>query len=277
MSNKYTYAKELFIDNLASFNFINLDKSKITYHRIISALSKPLKLILFYGKPGSGKTFILTKVENDLKKQDKKIIFFPQPFYSEKEFFSTLFYEINKEEKEILSYESFLKNYKELLVVSEEEAKKEPFLIMLDEAQLYPQILIEKIRLLADTKLFRFLFTVHKTSVGEEDVLAQEHFTTRIWESIELVESTQSEVITYIEKKLDSLSDKLGNNFFVKKDYDFIYKLTKGNLRTVNLLLYKAFEIYEFYEQEKSSEFANANINEKVLTMSAISQRLINA
>lgn len=276
MSNKYTYAKELFIDNLASFNFINLDKSKITYHRIISALSKPLKLILFYGKPGSGKTFILTKVENDLKKQNKKIIFFPQPFYSEKEFFTSLFYEITQEEEQIDSYEVFLKKYK-CILSNEIECKQNPYLIMLDEAQLYPQILIEKIRLLADTKLFRFLFTVHKTNIGEEDVLAQEHFTTRIWESIELVESTYNEVITYIEKKLDSLKDKLGNNFFSKKDYDFIYKLTKGNLRTVNLLLYKAFEIYEFYEQEKSSEFANNNINEKVLTMSAISQRLIDA
>lgn len=274
--NKYTLAKELFIDNLESLRFINLDKSKIAYHKIITSLEKPLKLVLFYGKPGCGKTFLLHKIEKDLKEKNKKIIFLEQPFYSESGFYTELHKKIFNEYIEIEKYEDFLKIFKEKVTQTPEELKYDGYMVMLDEAQMYPNILIEKIRLLSDTRMFKFLFTVHKT-IADEDILAQEHFTTRIWESIELSESSEDEIKTYIDKKLETLKNGLDKGFFNSKNYKFIYQITKGNLRTVNMLLYKAFEIYEFYEQERFSEFNNPKINEKVLEMAAIDKGLLHA
>ncbi|ULO01839.1 ATP-binding protein (AAA domain) [Campylobacter sp. RM5004] len=274
--NKYTLAKELFIDNLESLRFINLDKSKIAYHKIITSLEKPLKLVLFYGKPGCGKTFLLHKIEKDLKEKNKKIILLEQPFYSESGFYTELHKKIFNEYIEIEKYEDFLNIFKSKITQTPEELKYDGYMIMLDEAQMYPNILLEKIRLLSDTRMFKFLFTVHKT-IADEDILAQEHFTTRIWESIELSESSEDEIKTYIDKKLETLKNGLDKGFFNSKNYKFIYQITKGNLRTVNMLLYKAFEIYEFYEQERFSEFNNPRINEKVLEMAAIDKGLLHA
>ncbi|MBT0880121.1 MULTISPECIES: ATP-binding protein [unclassified Campylobacter] len=274
--NKYTLAKELFIDNLESLRFINLDKSKIAYHKIITSLEKPLKLVLFYGKPGCGKTFLLNKIEKDLKEKNKKIILLEQPFYSESGFYTELHRKIFNEYVEIEKYEDFLRIFKDKVTQTPEELKYDGYMVMLDEAQMYPNILIEKIRLLSDTRMFKFLFTVHKT-IADEDILAQEHFTTRIWESIELSESSEDEIKTYINKKLETLKNGLDKGFFSNKNYKFIYSVTKGNLRTVNMLLYKAFEIYEFYEQERFSEFSNPKINEKVLEMAALDKGLLNA
>lgn len=274
--NKYTLAKELFIDNLESLRFINLDKSKIAYHKIITSLEKPLKLILFYGKPGCGKTFLLNKIEKDLKEKNKKIILLEQPFYSESGFYTELHKKIFNEYVEIEKYEDFLNIFKSKITQTPEELKYDGYMVMLDEAQMYPNILIEKIRLLSDTRMFKFLFTVHKT-IADEDILAQEHFTTRIWESIELSESSEDEIKTYIDKKLETLKNGLDKGFFNSKNYKFIYSVTKGNLRTVNMLLYKAFEIYEFYEQERFSEFNNPKINEKVLEMAALDKGLLDA
>ena len=84
MGNKYTTLKNIFIDVAGENNYINLDKSIIAYKKILDLLQKPAKLILFCGKPGCGKTFLLKKIVSDLKDRDD-IIFFPYPFFNETE------------------------------------------------------------------------------------------------------------------------------------------------------------------------------------------------
>lgn len=67
MGNKYTTLKNIFIDVAGENNYINLDKSIIAYKKILDLLQKPAKLILFCGKPGCGKTFLLKKSSAILK------------------------------------------------------------------------------------------------------------------------------------------------------------------------------------------------------------------
>lgn len=92
-------------------------------------------------------------------------------------------------------------NYNEFLSVMSKyiTSKDQAITVLIDEAQLYPVELIEKIRLMADSRLFKFLFTVHKTE--KEDVLAKDYFKTRIWETIEIDNASLEEIKTYIEKK----------------------------------------------------------------------------
>ena len=275
MSNEniYTHIKDVFIDEDESLNFVNLDNSISCYNKIVLALKKPLKLILFYGKPGSGKTFLLNKITNDLK-EDKSLIFFPHPFFSEATFIEALCEQIyGKKLEDINNFESFIKFYSKDFS-SKDEILKNQMTVILDEAQLYPTELIEKIRLMADTRMFKFLFTIHKTE--NEDVLAKDYFQTRIWESIELSSADVGEIIIYLQRKLSQKNyDKYLK--FDKKDYECAYSFCGGNLRTLNKIMYKFYEICEYYEQNQPSKLNTDKANIMILTMAALDAGLINA
>ena len=275
MSNEniYTHIKDVFIDEDESLNFVNLDNSISCYNKIVLALKKPLKLILFYGKPGSGKTFLLNKIANDLK-EDKSLIFFPHPFFSEATFIEALCEQIyEKKLEDINNFESFIKFYSKDFS-SKDEILKNQMTVILDEAQLYPTELIEKIRLMADTRMFKFLFTIHKTE--NEDILAKDYFQTRIWESIELSSADVNEIIIYLQRKLSQKNyDKYLK--FEKKDYECAYSFCGGNLRTLNKSMYKFYEICEYYEQYQPSKLSGDKANTMILTMAALDAGLIDA
>ncbi len=275
MSNEniYTHIKDVFIDEDESLNFVNLDNSISCYNKIVLALKKPLKLILFYGKPGSGKTFLLNKIANDLK-EDKSLIFFPHPFFSEATFIEALGEQIyGKKLEDINNFEGFIKFYSKDFS-SKDEILKNQMTVILDEAQLYPTELIEKIRLMADTRMFKFLFTIHKTE--NEDILAKDYFQTRIWESIELSSANVNEIIIYLQRKLSQKNyDKYLK--FDKKDYECAYSFCGGNLRTLNKIMYKFYEICEYYEQYQPSKLSGDKANIMILTMAALDAGLIDA
>ena len=275
MSNEniYTHIKDVFIDEDESLNFVNLDNSISCYNKIVLALKKPLKLILFYGKPGSGKTFLLNKIANDLK-EDKSLIFFPHPFFSEATFIEALCEQIyGKKFEDINNFESFIKFYSKDFS-SKDEILKNQMTVILDEAQLYPTELIEKIRLMADTRMFKFLFTIHKTE--NEDILAKDYFQTRIWESIELSSADVNEIIIYLQRKLSQKNyDKYLK--FEKKDYECAYSFCGGNLRTLNKIMYKFYEICEYYEHYQPSKLSGDKANTMILTMAALDAGLIDA
>ncbi len=268
--SSYTVAKEIFSD-IYDDDYVNLDSSVIAYEKLLEVLDKPIKLALLYGKPGTGKTFLLKKIYRDLSKK-KSIIFVPTPFFEENEFIKFLYENSFKEEcPNINTFDEFFKVLKE-----KSNEKFYPISVFVDEAQMYPPQIVEKIRLLADTRKYKFVFTVHKTK-EQEDVFAKDYFKTRIWESVELKNISYDEFKLYIEKKF------LYHNMFEfvgklsKKQYKMIYEFSEGNLRETNKILFKLFEICEYYDIAEPSKINPQAINQKFIEMTAISLGYIDA
>jgi len=269
MNSPYSHLKTIFVDG-EIFDYVNLDRSAITYDKLVQTIDKPLKLILFYGRPGTGKTFLLQKIYNDMRGK-KKIIFLPRPFFDEKSFIKVLFEQtFNEASPSFEHYDEFLSVVSKRIL-----SKEEAVTVLIDEAQLYPNELIEKIRLMADSRLFKFLFTVHKTE--KEDILAKDYFQTRIWETVEIDNASLSEIKTYIEKKLLYHNRFEFLNLFKEKHYKLILELTHGNLRTINKLMFKLFEILEYYDTNKPSLVKSNALHVKYLQMAGISLGMIHA
>lgn len=261
-------SKDVFLDTVNAKDYIQLDRVSTIYQSLKDSVNKPLKMILLYGKPGTGKSMFLTKLYNDLS-STKTVYLYQTPILDDSEFFKRLAQDLLN-----VKYQGEL-NFTQFMKIIESNMISETPIVLLDEAQLYSNSLMEKIRLLSDTRKVKFVVTLHKTE--KEDLIAKEHFQTRIWENIELGNASTAELKTYIQKKLMKSNCFDTANMFHHKSVNLIHKLTNGNYRETNKLLYTLFDIYSYYAESNPSKINTNKVSNKILEMSAIHTGLINA
>jgi Cdc6-like AAA superfamily ATPase len=225
-------------------------------------------MILLYGKPGTGKSMFLAKLYDELS-SSQNIYLYSTPILDEEEFFKILAKDIFKKE---IHYKLNFNNFVDMLNSYDINEKNAP-IVLLDEAQLYSSKQMEHIRLLSDTRKIKFVVTLHKTE--KEDIIAKEHFQTRIWESIELVNASSAELKIYIQKKLMKANLFETANMFQNNNISLIHKITKGNYRDTNKLLYTLFDIYHWYAKNDPSKINISKISNKIIEMSAIHTGLV--
>ena len=229
----YKGAQAPFLDVVNTDEYIQLDKISTIYESLKETLEKPLKMVLLFGKPGTGKSMMLNRLHNELKDKLLTAIYYT-PLVDEREFLKSL-------ARDILSFKpANTFSFPELIELLENKEFETTPIVFLDEAQLYPDALLEKIRLISDTRKVKFVVTLHKTD--KEDLIAKEHFQTRIWQTVELHNASKQELLVYIQKKLlkHSLFDLA--NQFQKKQVNTIHKFTQGNYRDTNKLLFARSE-----------------------------------
>jgi type II secretory pathway predicted ATPase ExeA len=267
-SSIYSNSKDVFLDTVNAKDYVQLDRVSTIYQSLKNSVKKPLKMILLYGKPGTGKSMFLTKLYQDLSKT-QEIHFYESPIVDESEFYRVLAHDLYgfNEDKEL--------NFTQMMKIIQKKDSEEAPLILLDEAQLYSDALMEKIRLLSDTRKVKFVIALHKTQT--EDLIAKEHFQTRIWESIELKNASLAEIKIYIQKKLMKANCFDTANMFQNNSIKLIYNLTNGNYRDTNKLLYSVFEIYDHYYNQDMSKISMDKVSNKIIEMSAIHTGLIDA
>jgi len=263
MSNRFERLKNIFIDSIDKDNYVELASATFNYKVLASSLDKPLKMILLYGKPGTGKSMLLNKLYHNLKKS-REIHYFEAPILSEKEFLLRIY--------EALSLENppanMRVNFDGLLRFCQKLKGKREIVFLLDECQLYSEALMEKIRLLSDTRVIKFIITLHKTD--DEDVIAKEHFKTRIWEVVEMSNADEYDLERYIQKKMIKKGFSDIANLIKQKDIHYIHFHSKGNFRETNKYLYTIFDIYEYYDFNEPRKISEKRISKKILEMAAL-------
>jgi hypothetical protein len=194
------------------------------------------------------------------------------PILDESEFVKTMAKDLlNIPFESAINFTQFMRE----LENKKENKNNEIPIILLDEAQLYSNALLEKIRLLSDTRTVKFVMALHKTQ--QEDLIAKEHFQTRIWETIELTNASINELNIYITKKLLQYGYLYTFSMFDVKVVTNIHSITKGNYRDTNKLLYTVFDIYDYYNKTDPSKISNNKISKEIIEMAAIHTGLINA
>jgi len=270
MKSRYAAAKNVFLDSIDIDDYIELDSSVIAYQQLEHSIEKPLKMILLFGRPGTGKSILLNRIHEKLKHQ-KEIYYFDTPAANEKEFFYKLFKVLTK--KKLPNNTEV--NFSALIEFCQNLRGKREIVILLDEAQMYSPEMMEKIRLLSDTRAIKFVVSLHKTE--DEDLIAKEHFQSRIWEVIELRNATDKDQTSYIHKKLLKKNLFEIANSIKDRDMKLIHKFTKGNYRECNKLMFTIFEICEYYDENEPSKINYSQIPKKIIEMSALKLGYIHA
>lgn len=236
------------------FNSIEASFVKTNIIKIINAKKTPLIFLL--GVPGVGKTYMLHMIKNELKDK-KKILFSDEPFSTPESFLHFLL------QGEEFDSDASLSELKEKAI---DTFKSKDNLIMLDEAQLIEEKVLEFIRILSDSGYFYFLISMHE----EEGrvLLSKKHFASRDMHKVTLGILKKNEILRYIQFELvkEKLTELAG--LFTNKQAKQLEKLAKGNFRLLKQLLKHSFLIMDYAYKQKHVRYTRPT--RCVITMAAI-------
>ncbi len=254
--SKLEKASELFETSFDVSQYFESLSSEITKKLLIEGiLDEKVPLVFLLGESGVGKTYMLNVVMATMEEKD--FLFASEPFSTPESFLQFLLKDYG--------YEKSM-NLTELKEMAVDIYKYNKTVVMIDEAQLLSETVLEFIRILSDTNSFTFILSMHKKE-GEE-LLQKQHFLSRNHRVVNLEKLADNEVLKYITSKL------LQNNFgelaemFTQKQVGYIQKFSNGNFRNIKQILKHSFLIMDYATKNNHTKYATPT--KCVITMAAI-------
>jgi len=239
--------KELFRDKIDINLYVPL--SQKTEIDLTYGIYEKEKMILIFGEAGNGKSFLMRKIYENLKLKNNefKLYFISNPF----------------EEEEALD---------KLFLLGNNNRHK---VVFIDEAQTLSDEKIEKLRMLADNHPYSIILATHEKEAKK--IFAKKHFQTRINYFVNLKPLKLDKIELFINSKLIQNEFHEIASLFKKSNYKLIYKYTKGNLREINRLMYKTFDIIDYFYNKYPHKVSNNKLDNKYIEMAYMDLKGIDA
>ena len=239
-------ARELFRDVVELELYVPIPSQEKVKIDLLSAIRQRDKIILLTGEAGSGKSMILKKIYEELK--DQEIIFFISNPYSE-----------------IKSILNLLKKVK----------PKNHQIFLIDEAQLLSSEEWENLRIYADRGNVTLVFATHDTNVDQ--LLRKKHFKSRINYIIPTVRISREETENLILTKLTRFGLHEIAAMFTSSNFRKIYKYSKGSIRMVNQLMFKLFDVLDYFYTKSPSKVNLKKLSNKYIEIAIMDLKEYNA
>lgn len=229
-------AKEVFRDVVDLKFYVPLSAVEKTKKDLLNALEQKEKMIFVTGEAGSGKSMILKSVYNQLKDQNN-VFYISNPYL-----------EINS-----------------ILSILKQLSLNDYQIFLIDEAQLLSEDTFENLRIYADKGNITIVFATHDTDIRK--LMQKKHFQTRINYILKVNKANRDELENFIKTKLLKANLIDVAEMLKKKNYNLIYKYTKGSLRATNQLMFKLFDILEYFYNKNPDKVNLDNLSNKYIEM----------
>jgi len=257
-------AKEFFKDTVDPSFYFDSISSEIARTNLKNAIGDAtVPLIFILGESGVGKSHMMRVMYQETS-VDSSILLIEYPFFDSCDLIRILyenrnmFFDRSKSPGE--SMDDLLEIYAET-----------PCTIFIDEAQLLRYEQFEFIRVLSDTKLFQFVFAMHK----EEGMalLEKKQFKTRSKLVIEYGNLEENEILRYIQTLFMGHTHNEIGAMFTKNEARVIGRYAKGNFRMIKKFLYTLMKLLDYTQKKGLSKYRK--LNSCILTMAALDIGLI--
>jgi type II secretory pathway predicted ATPase ExeA len=234
---RYNEAKEVFRDIVDLKLYVPLSAIERTKEDLMNAIKQKEKMIFVTGEAGSGKSMILKSIYNELLKESSNIFYFSNPYL------------------EVNTILSILKK----LTLDEYQ------IFLIDEAQLLSEETFESLRIYADKGNITIVFATHDTDIDK--LLTKKHFQTRINYILKVEKANRFELENFIKTKLLKANLIDIAEMIKKTNYNLIYKYTRGSLRATNQLMFKLFDILDYFYKNHPNKVNNTKLSNKYIEM----------
>lgn len=262
--SSFEKAAKVFENTFLKDDYFESMSAEFAKNSLLHAINREkTPLVFLLGDPGVGKTYMLHLLKEELA-QTHRVLMASEPFATPESLLQFLLMDTGHDAGLSLLElkERAINSYKNI-----------PHIIMIDEAQLLSESILEYIRVLSDTKAFRFILSMHREE--GELIVKKKHFASRDHKVVTIGLLEEGELKHFLESQL--LRHELGDmaELFKTKELRLLNHYAAGNFRMIKQLLKRIFSLMDYAKINALKPYVTPN--KCIVMMAAIDMGCINA